>query len=137
VLPFLPLLAVVPAAACGDDDGRAATAPDAETVLVGPSEVRVRLDRAAELAAVGGSLLVTTARVLVTRPAADEYLAFDAACPHAGSLVANRDGAALACPGHGSRFDLRGALLRGPAQQGLTPLALRREDARTLVVARP
>jgi Rieske Fe-S protein len=82
----------------------------------------VRVAQVPALAQVGGALLVPTARVLVTRPGDADYRAFDAACPHAGSLVANREGALLVCPAHGSAFDLAGALVRGPAERALSAL---------------
>ena len=44
----------------------------------------------------------------------------EARCPHLGcQLEWNPDEESWDCPCHGSRFDYRGRLLTGPAQEGL------------------
>jgi cytochrome b6-f complex iron-sulfur subunit len=54
-------------------------------------------------------------------------------CTHLGCEVRADDGG-LACPCHGSRFDLRGRVTRGPARTDLAPLAVRVEpDGRAVV----
>ena len=55
---------------------------------------------------------------------ADEFVAFDAVCPHAGCTVAyQRAAKIIACPCHGSEFNAEtGGLIRGPATRGLTPI---------------
>jgi thiosulfate dehydrogenase [quinone] large subunit len=61
---------------------------------------------------------------LVLQPAADTFVAFSAVCPHAGCTVAfAKSSDIIACPCHGSEFNPRtGALVRGPATRGLTPI---------------
>jgi thiosulfate dehydrogenase [quinone] large subunit len=61
---------------------------------------------------------------LVIQQTADDFVAFDAVCPHAGCTVAYQASARIiACPCHGSEFNPRtGAVLRGPATNGLTPI---------------
>ena len=61
---------------------------------------------------------------LVIQQTADEFVAFDAVCPHAGCTVAYQASARIiACPCHGSEFNPHtGAVLRGPATTGLTPI---------------
>ncbi len=61
---------------------------------------------------------------LVIQQTADDFVAFDAVCPHAGCTVAYQASARIiACPCHGSEFNPRtGAVLRGPATSGLTPI---------------
>ena len=53
--------------------------------------------------------------------------AFDATCPHQGCTVAPKD-AILQCPCHGSEFSLAGAVTSGPAQTGLTAVAVKVES---------
>ncbi len=61
---------------------------------------------------------------LVIQQTSDDFVAFDAICPHAGCTVAYQASAKLiACPCHGSEFDARtGAVIQGPATTGLTPI---------------
>jgi Rieske Fe-S protein len=57
----------------------------------------------------------------------DSVAALSRRCPHLGCAVRpSRDGG-LACPCHGSRFDARGRLERGPAHTDLTPLRVSRD----------
>jgi thiosulfate dehydrogenase [quinone] large subunit len=77
---------------------------------------------------VGGSAAFTDPATgdpaLVIQQNAGEFLAFDAICPHQGCTVAYAPSAKLiACPCHGSEFNARtGAVIRGPATYGLTPI---------------
>jgi nitrite reductase/ring-hydroxylating ferredoxin subunit len=75
---------------------------------------------------VGGGLLAdagTNGLVLLTAPAAGVIHGFDPTCPHAGAKVRPPIGGVITCPAHGSQFDAStGALERGPAQRGLTPV---------------
>ncbi len=77
---------------------------------------------------VGGSASFTDPAsgdpALVIQQTADEFVAFDAICPHAGCTVAYQSSAKIiACPCHGSAFSPRsGAVLQGPATSGLTPI---------------
>ncbi len=49
------------------------------------------------------------------------FVALSLICPHLGCTVESKtDG--FACPCHGSRFDLNGRLVRGPAARSLTVL---------------
>jgi thiosulfate dehydrogenase [quinone] large subunit len=75
---------------------------------------------------VGGSAAFTDPKTgdpsLVIQRVADEFVAFDAVCPHAGCTVAYQAGAnIIACPCHGSEFNPEtGAVVQGPATYGLT-----------------
>lgn len=60
-------------------------------------------------------------RVLVVA-GAEKVAVFSSACPHLGCRINQTEGDEIVCPCHGSRFNLRGELLRGPARQGLQPL---------------
>jgi Rieske Fe-S protein len=67
---------------------------------------------------------VTFARDLVLVRSGPELRAFSSRCPHLGCRVARLEGAELVCPCHGSRFDLSGRRLRGPAAADLRPLSI-------------
>jgi thiosulfate dehydrogenase (quinone) large subunit len=52
-----------------------------------------------------------------------QFTAVDAICPHAGCTVGfDSASTGFTCPCHGSRFDVTGKLLGGPATSGLTPV---------------
>ncbi len=61
---------------------------------------------------------------LVLQLAKDQFVAYDAICPHAGCTVGYAPGAKLiVCPCHGSEFDpATGAVISPPAPRGLTPI---------------
>jgi len=67
----------------------------------------------------GGVVVLSDARIVLTRSPAGEVHAFSAVCTHAGCTVA-LSGRVLACPCHGSRFAAdTGAVTRGPATRPL------------------
>jgi len=61
---------------------------------------------------------------LVLQLTKDQFVAYDAVCPHAGCTVGYSPGAKLiVCPCHGSEFDpTTGAVVSPPAPRGLTPI---------------
>lgn len=78
---------------------------------------------------VGSGLLANAGdkgAVLLTAPQAGRIHAFSPICPHAGTTLPPPQNGIITCPAHGSQFDpSTGALERGPAQRGLTPVAIR------------
>ncbi len=64
---------------------------------------------------------------IVVRPAADQFLAFDAVCPHAGCIVQyDLTHRVFACPCHGSVFNgYTGAVEGGPAPTGLVAITVK------------
>ena len=90
---------------------------------------------------VGGAASFTDPRSsdpsLVVQPHAGTYLAFDAVCPHAGCTVGYDSASKLfVCPCHGSEFNgITGAVEVGPAQSGLTRLAVAEGSDGQLYVA--
>jgi len=75
---------------------------------------------------------------LVIQRAADEFVAFDAICPHAGCTVAYQQSAnIIACPCHGSTFDPRtGNVRNGPATSGLTTIKVTKASNGNLYVGK-
>jgi Rieske Fe-S protein len=68
-------------------------------------------------------------RYVVVRTSTDEVEAFSARCTHKGCQVSASDAGKLACPCHGSVFDLHtGAVIEGPAQRPLAKVAVTVRD---------
>ena len=62
-------------------------------------------------------------KVAVYRDAEGEFHECSALCPHLGAIVCwNHAEKTWDCPAHGSRFDCRGKVLNGPANQDLHPV---------------
>lgn len=53
---------------------------------------------------------------------AHDLKVFSSACPHLGCRINRVEDGQIVCPCHGSRFDLQGSLLHGPARRGLQTL---------------
>ncbi len=91
---------------------------------------------------VGGSAAFTDPSsgdpALVIQLAADNFVAYDAVCPHAGCTVAYQATAKIiACPCHGSTFDPKtGNVLNGPATNGLTTIRVAKGSNGNLYVAK-
>lgn len=69
---------------------------------------------------VGGGVVLTDARFVVTQPTAGVYKAFDRTCTHQDCPVKKVEGGGIACSCHGSRFSIEdGSVLAGPAKRPL------------------
>ena len=81
-------------------------------------------DSAADVGRGRGAVLRDGLRkVAVYKSGNGQVRAFDATCPHLGCIVEwNGLEGSFDCPCHGSRFDVRGQVLNGPAISGLTPV---------------
>lgn len=76
---------------------------------------------------VGGGIVVD--ETLIVQPAADEFLAFSAVCPHQGAIVAAPDADGnIICPSHQSTWTIDGALEQGPAEVDLSTVEITVED---------
>ncbi len=97
---------------------------------------------AASVVPVGGSASFTDPSsgdpAIVIQQTAGHFVAFDAVCPHAGCTVAYQASARIiACPCHGSEFNARtGAVVQGPAPNGLTSIKITEGPNGDLYVAR-
>lgn len=117
--------------ACSDDEtpdapaaseraaDEVATAPPAEaTGEADPSptaEAETEVLASTDDIPVGGGVVFTDSRVVVTQPEAGEFRCFSAVCTHSGCLVAGVS-TAITCTCHASSFDLAtGEVLGGPA----------------------
>jgi Rieske Fe-S protein len=70
-------------------------------------------------------VILTSARVVVTQPTSGQFKGFSTTCPHAGCAVASVANGQILCPCHGSLFSVTdGSVVQGPAQTGLTPVAV-------------
>lgn len=87
------------------------------------NQVRVFLANVTELATPPAVFLIEPAQMLVVRTSGQNYSALSAVCTHEGCTVSGFSGNQLVCPCHGSRFDLAGAVLVGPAVGALPRLS--------------
>ena len=122
---IVPLVAPLVAACAGGEDATAPAPP--APVEVTADEIRVRLSRVPALAAVGGSLVVGEASVIVLHVAAGDFRAFTNVCTHAGCGISQFVAARLRCQCHGSEFDVAGANVAGPAPLPLARYAVTRD----------
>jgi cytochrome b6-f complex iron-sulfur subunit len=78
---------------------------------------------------VGGAISAKAAaeKILIVQATAGVITAFSAICTHQGCTVAPGNGE-LDCPCHGSRYDLGGAVIQGPAKEPLTPYDVHVKD---------
>jgi Rieske Fe-S protein len=96
---------------------------DAGRLVVEESKLIIDLNKHPKLKEVGGSETLTAEkkRVIVLHPDERIYKAFENKCTHQGGPLSYRhkDGF-MQCAFHGSRFDVNGSVVRGPAAQPLT-----------------
>jgi Rieske Fe-S protein len=65
---------------------------------------------------VGGGMVFTDAKVVVTQPSKGQYKAFSAVCTHVGCLCNQVANGTINCPCHGSKFKITdGSVVTGPA----------------------
>jgi Rieske Fe-S protein len=74
---------------------------------------------------VGGGLILTDQKLVITQPTAGTFKAFTAVCTHKGCLVASVADAMIVCPCHGSAYSIvDGSVTGGPAPAPLAPVPI-------------
>ncbi len=102
--------------------------------------LKIALAEAPELALPGGAIALSSAErgelnIIVLHLDENEYIALSPICTHLGCRVRKaRDG--FECPCHGSRYNLRGQVINGPAAKPLTRFSVRREGEALLIELR-
>lgn len=82
---------------------------------------------------VSGALVYTEARLALIRRDNEQLYAVSLLCTHLGCLVTvNAD--RIACPCHGSEFDLQGNVIKGPADRPLRRFQVEERDGMIEVV---
>jgi Rieske Fe-S protein len=75
---------------------------------------------------VGGGMILSTKKIVITQPQAGSFKAFTAICTHQGCTVSTVSGGTINCPCHGSKFSVAsGSVVAGPAPSPLAPVAIK------------
>ncbi len=76
----------------------------------------------------GGILTKGFSKIAVYKNSENQVEAFSAVCPHMGCVVHwNSDEKSFDCPCHGSRFDVKGKVMNGPALTDLKKIDIKEE----------
>ncbi len=116
--------------ACGGGSSPSGPSPTPAPTAAPANEVRVPLMAVGETVAASASLVAGLATPLaVTRLTQTDVVAVSRICTHMGCTVAlpAAPGGTLDCPCHGSRFQVGGKVVQGPAARSLStfPAAIR------------
>jgi nitrite reductase/ring-hydroxylating ferredoxin subunit len=107
-------VAAVLAGCAGDDDASGGDEVEAGTVLTSASDVPV-----------GGGVVLTGPRVVVTQPTEGDFRAYTAVCTHQQLLVTSVEDGTIHCSNHGSQYDAAtGEVKRGPAPSALAAVEI-------------
>ena len=110
--------------------------PAVARVPVRSGAIRVRPDEHPDLSGPGGHLRIEPAGYPGTIDVLaldDGFVALSPICTHQGCTVGVQ-GERLVCPCHGSTYDRRGRVLRGPAPEALRSFPVELEPDGTLVI---
>ena len=109
----------------------------------GPGSLYLSLASFPALQSVGGSVQVNLSAVdtalIVTRASASVFHALDSVCTHAGCTVGTfvQQQGFMQCPCHGSRYDIQGQVVRGPAEENLASFGIEFDGADELKITLP
>lgn len=74
---------------------------------------------------VGGGLILTDKKIVITQPQAGTFHAFTAICTHLGCIVNTVSGGTINCPCHGSKYSIvNGSVVNGPAPLPLAAVSI-------------
>lgn len=76
---------------------------------------------------VGGGMILEDEELVITQPEEGTFVGLSATCTHRGCLLSDVTDGAINCAsscGHGSKFDLNGAVVNGPATSPLEEVPL-------------
>lgn len=108
-----------------------AAAPKASTKSSAPMGTPLGL---ASDVPVGGGMVYTAAKVVVTQPTKGEYKAFSAVCTHVGCLCNQVADGTINCPCHGAKFKITdGSVVTGPATAPLAAKTVSVADGKILL----
>src|SRR5262245_64548984 len=87
----------------------------------GGGGIQVAIDASSPLASAGSAALVQSplGTLLVSRTGADTFTALTATCTHESCTITGFADSSYVCPCHGSRFDMSGRVVNGPATSAL------------------
>lgn len=92
---------------------------DATTAGSGAAGTGVELGATSQIP-VGGGMIFSTQKVVVTQPVAGTYKAFSSTCTHMGCQVTQITNGLIECPCHGSHYSITdGSVQAGPAPRAL------------------
>ena len=85
--------------------------------------ISLKIDSSSPLGTAGSAVLLefSNGNILVDRPDQNSFNALSAICTHQGCLITGYDqgNKQFVCPCHGSTFNLKGGVVRGPATRAL------------------
>jgi nitrite reductase/ring-hydroxylating ferredoxin subunit len=109
------------------------TAPGGGSPSAAGGVTRTVLGAASQIP-VGGGVIFTAEKVVVTQPAKGEYKAFSAICTHVGCLCNVVANGTINCPCHGSKFKITdGSLVTGPGSGPLPGRTIAVTDGKILL----
>lgn len=123
-------------AACATSEVEPAAVAPAETPTPTPTESTTPEQTVDGIFAVseipvGGAVILTEEKVVLTQPIAGEVNAFSVTCTHQGCPVSQVSDQGIVCACHNSVFStLDGSVVSGPATSGLNPVEISIEDGR-------
>ena len=83
---------------------------------------------------VGGGMIYTDAKVVVTQPTKNVYKAFSAVCTHVGCICNQVADGTINCPCHGAKFKITdGSVVTGPATSPLPPATISVTDGKVML----